>query len=132
MEVVRVYKCLCDWQRLRILNLLRPGPLCVSHLQAILGQDQVRVSKQLGYMRKHEIVKSTRHANWMVYSLPDPPNDLLLSNLNCVVDAQQRADLHELKSDLEKREALIKRIKENGETCPPVVLESVKTRSFGS
>ncbi|MCD8482802.1 MAG: metalloregulator ArsR/SmtB family transcription factor [Verrucomicrobia bacterium] len=56
MEIISVYKCLCDEQRLRILNLLKAGPLCVCHLMEILETDQVKISKQLKYMKDHGLV----------------------------------------------------------------------------
>ena len=36
MEASEIYKCIADPQRLRILNLLEAGPLCVCHMQEIL------------------------------------------------------------------------------------------------
>ena len=36
MELVQIYECLCDATRLRLLNVLAQGPLCVCHFQEIL------------------------------------------------------------------------------------------------
>ena len=47
MEASEIYKCIADPQRLRILNLLEAGPLCVCHMQEILEVPQVKMSKQL-------------------------------------------------------------------------------------
>jgi len=38
MSLIQIYQCLCDQTRLRILNLLGEGPLCVCHFQEILGE----------------------------------------------------------------------------------------------
>jgi DNA-binding transcriptional ArsR family regulator len=51
MKLVSIYECLCDATRLRLLNLLLQGPLCVCHLQAVLGESQVKISKHLSYLR---------------------------------------------------------------------------------
>lgn len=56
MSLVQIYECLCDQARLRILNALSGGPLCVCHLQEILGERQVKISKHLGYLKRHGIV----------------------------------------------------------------------------
>ena len=55
MELVKIYKCLCDVTRLRILHVLAPGPLCVCHFQEILRAPQVRISKHLAYLPAREL-----------------------------------------------------------------------------
>jgi len=91
VETIQIYRCLCDLQRLRILNLLKEGPLCVCHLIEILEADQVKVSKQLRYMKELGMVKSDRVAQWMVYRLADPENKLLQTNLQCLQDGTQES-----------------------------------------
>jgi ArsR family transcriptional regulator, arsenate/arsenite/antimonite-responsive transcriptional repressor len=86
MDLIRVYQCLCDRTRLRIVHLLSGGPLCVCHLQEILGEPQVKVSKHLGYLKQHGMVESERRANWMVYRLPERPSHELTANLACLQD----------------------------------------------
>lgn len=107
MNVIQVYKCLCDEQRLRILNLLREGPLCVCHIQEILGEGQVKISKQLRYMKEQGMVVATREANWMIYSLPEPANPLLLENLKCLQDCA--GENLRFAADLKKRTQLLKK-----------------------
>jgi len=87
MEYIQIYKCLCDTQRLRILNLLREGPLCVCHLTEILDADQVKISKQLRYMKTLGMVIGERRAQWIFYRLADPENSLLQENLKCLQDS---------------------------------------------
>ncbi len=86
MELTRIYQCLCDQTRLRILNLLRGGELCVCHIQEVLAEPQVKVSKHLAYLRVHGLVAVRRTANWMVYRLPDRPSKELSANLACLQD----------------------------------------------
>ncbi len=89
MELIQIYECLCDRTRLRILNLLCRGPLCVGHVQNVLGEPQVKVSKHLGYLKKHGLVTVTREGNWRVYSLLATPSHALRSNLACLQDCAQ-------------------------------------------
>ncbi len=85
-EIFQVYKCLCDLTRLRILNLLKHGPLCVCHVQDILGEPQPKVSKQLAYLKRHGMIESQRNANWTIYLLPERRIPLLDENLKCLQD----------------------------------------------
>ena len=86
MKLVQIYQCLCDQTRLRILNLLNGGELCVCQIQEILDEPQVKVSKHLAYLRAHGLVVARREANWMVYGLPARPSGELAANLACLQD----------------------------------------------
>lgn len=86
VDLVTIYGCLCDRTRLRILNLLSEGPLCVCHLQSILGEAQVKISKHLGYLKTHGIVTVRKEGSWRVYSLVAKQNQLLRANLACLQD----------------------------------------------
>ncbi len=101
MDLIQIYECFCDRTRLRILHLLGVGPLCVCHLQEILGEPQVKVSKHLAYLRMRGMVRAERSGNWMIYSLPDRRAAELAANLKCLQDCVQtdpefRADLGKL------------------------------------
>ncbi len=69
MDCVSIYKSLAEESRLRILNLLRKGPLCVCHVQEALQMPQSKVSKQLAYLKKHGLLESRRHNNWTIYDI---------------------------------------------------------------
>ena len=102
MELVRIYECLCDATRLRILHLLGQGPLCVCHFQAVLDEPQVKVSKHLAYLRTRGLVEVEREGNWMIYRLPARRPPELDANLRCLQDCARedpvfRRDLARLK-----------------------------------
>lgn len=101
MEYIQVYKCLCDPLRLRILNLLREGPLCVCQLVEVLGLTQVRVSKQLLYMKRLGLVEAERKGQWMIYRLARPASPLLHENLRCLQDCYR--DTLPFREDLRRR-----------------------------
>lgn len=122
VELINLYKCLSDVQRLRILNLLKEGPLCVCHLQEILGETQVKTSKQLQYMKKLGTVAARREGIWMVYSLPAPVHPLLMANLEGLSACADEYPLFD--EDLRKRSAILRRVAENQAECPRVVYES--------
>jgi ArsR family transcriptional regulator len=89
VKLISIYKCLCDETRLRILNLLSVSPLCVCHIQQVLGKSQVVVSQHLAYLRERHMVAGRRHRNWAVYSLPASPSAELEANLKCLQDCVQ-------------------------------------------
>lgn len=88
MKLVQIYQCLCDETRLRLLNLLLQGPLCVCHLQGVLGEPQVKISKHLGYLKARGLVTAKREGNWMIYALPSAQTRSaeLKANLACLQD----------------------------------------------
>ena len=86
MELVEIYECLCDRTRLRLLNVLAQGPLCVCHFQEVLREPQVKISKHLAYLRARGLVEVERTGNWMVYELPAKRSRELKANLACLQD----------------------------------------------
>lgn len=118
MEATDLYKCLADGQRLRILNLLSEGALCVCHLQDLLGETQVKISKQLAYLKQHEFVEATRAGTWMVYELTSEGGGLLETNLNHLRSANCQ-ECNQLQKDLRARERLLRKIGRSG--CPASV-----------
>ena len=101
--LIQIYQCFCDETRLRLLNVLAHGPLCVCHFQEILNEPQVKISKHLGYLREKGLVEVERHQNWMIYSLPRRRSRELEANLRCLQDCVQthrvfKIDLHRLEA----------------------------------
>lgn len=86
MDLIQIYQCLCDRNRLRIVHLLTHGPLCVCHFQEVLKLPQAKVSQHLAYLRKREMVETTRSGTWMIYSLPKRRSHELEANLKCLQD----------------------------------------------
>lgn len=126
MQVIQIYKCLCDEFRLRILNLLKEGPLCVCHLVEILGCDQVKMSKQLRYMKELGMVDGERQAQWMVYRLADPDHPLLSENLKCLQDCAGE-ELCFVK-DLKKHRQIIERLRAEPSACGDALLSEQPKR----
>lgn len=110
--------------RLRILQLLEEGPLCVCHLQEILDEGQVRTSKQLAYLRQYGLVTATRCGAWMVYALSETASPLLFENLAWLRSAAGEESV--FATDQKKRAAVVARIASEGtEDCPANVVEEI-------
>jgi ArsR family transcriptional regulator, arsenate/arsenite/antimonite-responsive transcriptional repressor len=113
--LLQIYQCFCDETRLRILNLLDQGPLCVCHFQELLDENQVKISKHLGYLRDKGLVEVARHQNWMIYSLPARPSPELEANLRCLQDCVQTHRV--FKGDLRRLAALRPKLGWLDEVC---------------
>ena len=81
VNLLRLYDCLCDATRLRLLNLLAVRPLCVCHLEAILRLPQAKISRHLAYLRRNGLVTCTQTGLWRTYALVSPPPPALAANL---------------------------------------------------
>jgi ArsR family transcriptional regulator, arsenate/arsenite/antimonite-responsive transcriptional repressor len=112
MELLKIYECLCDRTRLRVLNVLARGPLCVCHFQAILGEPQVKISKHLAYLRARGLVEVERSGNWMIYELPAKPSRELQANLACLQDCAQENPI--FRRDLARLKKLAPKLSESG------------------
>ena len=108
MNLIAIYECFCDETRLRIINLLTRGPLCVCHFQELLKEPQVKISKHLAYMKAKGIVDCVRERYWMIYSLPARPGRELHANLQCLQDCVQTHSV--FKQDLKRLAALRPRL----------------------
>lgn len=81
--------------RLRILAMLRTGPLCVCQLTAVLGLAASTVSGHLAELRRSGLVVERKQGKWVEYSLSDegPTSSIIAPALAAVVeDTQVRHD----------------------------------------
>jgi len=93
-----VFEALADETRLRILNLLAEGELCVCDLMRVLKEPQSKISRHLAYLRRSGLVESKRGGLWMYYGLSKPGVRVLRAVLS--IWENGRSEFSELKSDL--------------------------------
>jgi ArsR family transcriptional regulator len=74
-ERERFFLALADATRLRILNLLSRGEVCVAHFSEVLGESQPKVSRHLAYLRGAGLVSTRRDGKWIFYKLDWPASD---------------------------------------------------------
>ena len=79
-----LFRGFADPTRVRILNLLAAGDLCVCDLVDILGLPQSTVSRHLGYLRRSRLVEVDRGARYDHYRLAAPDNPVHRNLLECV------------------------------------------------
>ena len=70
-EIQSLHSALADETRLRVMNLLGRGELCVCDLMCVLKEPQSKVSRHLAYLRRSGLVKARKQGLWMYYRLAD-------------------------------------------------------------
>ncbi|WP_250675144.1 metalloregulator ArsR/SmtB family transcription factor [Paraclostridium ghonii] len=71
MEIVQILKALSDETRIRILNILRDGSLCVCEIEAILEITQSNASRHLNKLTTANLVSYYKEAKFIYYKLDD-------------------------------------------------------------
>ena len=91
------FAALADRTRLRLLNLMRDGEVCVCFFAETLGTNNPKISRHLAYLKRAGLVKARRDGKWMHYSLEPPAEpqaaelfDSLLKTLEA--DNEMQAD----------------------------------------
>ena len=104
------------WQdgrtRLRLLNLMREGEVCVCFLAATLETNDPKISRHLSYLKRASLVAGGRDGKWMHYRINEP-NDPVASQL-----LQKTLEMIESEPEMQKdRKRLV------SVCCPPTAPE---------
>ena len=76
-ELETLFKALADATRLRILNLLLAGEVCVCDLHDTLGIPQPKASRHLAYLRATGLVDARKEGQWVHYRLSDSSDPIV-------------------------------------------------------
>lgn len=79
-----LFRGFADPTRIRILNLLAAGPLCVCDIVALLELPQSTVSRHLGHLRRSALVEVERGAKFDYYRLAAPASPVHQNLIKCV------------------------------------------------
>lgn len=74
-DLTLFFAALADRTRLRLLNLMREGEVCVCFLAETLGTNDPKISRHLAYLKRADLVKGRRDGKWMHYSLNRPHDE---------------------------------------------------------
>src|SRR3954470_20960459 len=69
------FAALADRTRLRLLNLMRDGEVCVCFFAETLGTNNPKISRHLSYLKRASLVTGRRDGKWMHYSLTRPQDE---------------------------------------------------------
>jgi ArsR family transcriptional regulator len=108
-----LYRGFADATRIRILNLLAAGELCVCDVVALLDLPQPTVSRHLAYLRRTGLVEARRGWKFAHYRLAAPRHPVHRNLINCV-----RSCFAGIPSLDAERRAAVRRVAERkAETC---------------
>jgi len=68
-HLVTLLQALGDRTRLRLLNLMAAGEVCVCFFVEVLGEPQPKISRHLATLRHAGLVAARRQGKWMHYAL---------------------------------------------------------------
>jgi ArsR family transcriptional regulator len=91
-ELERYFKALGDSNRLRILNLLLHGELCVCDIQYVLEASQPNVSRHLAYLKNSGLVVDRRDGYRIYYQLAEPKQTLKKKLFEFLQEAYKNED----------------------------------------
>ena len=66
------FSALADRTRLRLLNLMRDGEVCVCFFAETLGTNNPKISRHLSYLKRASLVYGRRDGKWMHYRISEP------------------------------------------------------------
>lgn len=99
-----LFKGVADPTRIRILNILAAGELCVCDIHEILDLPQPLVSRHLARLRNAGLVSVERDSQFAHYRLAAPDNAVHRNLVSCVRTCFKGIDsLHDERSAAEKR-----------------------------
>jgi len=83
-QVDRMFRAFSDPTRLRILNLLLGGELCVCDIVNALEMPQPTISRHLAYLKESGLAQTRREGFWMHYKLTTPQTTLHAKLIECL------------------------------------------------
>lgn len=111
MDLLQVMKALSDETRIRILNLLKDGEMCVCEIETVLNISQSNASRHLTKLTTAKIVDYYKVNKYVYYKMDQETikefpfiNEILTSHV---------VKLEQCKKDLQR----LKKYRESGLTC---------------
>ena len=97
------FAALADKTRLRLLNLMRNGEVCVCFFAETLGTNNPKISRHLSYLKRAGLVTGRRDGKWMHYRINEPSDkaaaDVFEATMKMLAaDPAMKADLKQLDS----------------------------------
>jgi ArsR family transcriptional regulator len=97
----QIFSALADRTRLRLVNLLSQGEICVCFFTAILASPQPTISRHLAYLRRAGLVTARRDGKWIHYRLAGDGGSRVGRVLSSILgelreDAEMRKDVETL------------------------------------
>lgn len=102
-ELQVFFQAVADKTRVRLVNLLSDGEVCVCFFVEVLDEPQPKISRHLAYLRQAGLVRVRRDGKWAHYALTPPAHETVRRVFDEFIEA--------MKSDVSlrrDREALLR------------------------
>ncbi len=110
MELLQVIKALSDETRIRILNLLNEGALCVCELEELLDINQSNASRHLNKLTFAKLIDYEKSAQYVYYKLNKKVTE---EHLFIIELLKEFAELEKCQSDIKR----LDKYRQSGLTC---------------
>lgn len=96
------FSALADRTRLRLLNLMRDGEVCVCFFAGTIGTNNPKISRHLSYLKRAGLVSGRRDGKWIHYRINEPADknasEVFAATLKMLAsDKEMKADRQRLK-----------------------------------
>ncbi|MGW8271931.1 MAG: ArsR/SmtB family transcription factor [Thermodesulfovibrionales bacterium] len=111
-EVLNIFKALSEETRLRVLNILQNGELCVCDIVAALKTSQPKISFHLNVLKEAGLIKDRKQGRWIHYRIDETDmfrRFLVLSILEKLTDKISDGDKGRLEAFLKAKEGRLGR-----------------------
>jgi ArsR family transcriptional regulator len=92
-----LFQALGDRTRVRLLNLMADGDVCVCFFVEVLDEPQPKISRHLAYLRSAGLVTARREGKWANYTMTPPEHPTVRAAFEAVIAALK--DDRELQKD---------------------------------
>lgn len=122
-QMENLFLALADKTRLRLLNLMREGEICVCFFTEVLGESQPKISRHLSYLRSAGIVSARRDGKWIHYRIEHPENKFVTQILRDTL--QWLASQTQMLNDYERLSVII-----NSPNTPATITRAPKPNVY--
>ena len=98
-NLAKILKALADKNRLKIIDLLSCGPMCVCNFTENLDLSQPNVSHHLKILKNAGLITSKRRGRWIDYQLNQSKIDSLQQEMGNLLAKCEKEDCELLKTD---------------------------------
>lgn len=92
-ETAKVFKALCDPNRLTIIEMLQHGELCACQILEELNIGQSTLSHHMKSLCEADVVNCRREGKWMFYSLNKKGCETAYGLLSGIMNASEQSNV---------------------------------------
>jgi len=90
--LAELFQALADRTRVRLLNLLSDGEVCVCFFVEVLDEPQPKISRHLACLRGAGLVTTSRSGKWISYSIAPPEQPTVRAAFDAAMETLRQDD----------------------------------------